>query len=180
MYVHSTSQQAVMLVFAQLVATLFCAFNVLGANNMDIDYYRSYKKDIQLANPVPPELYTDPLSLLTKYAGMPYNLIYGNPEGDYEIGGMDPGLGLTRRMMDFTYDEGKTTIYNGVELAVPDQVEFSSSESCAEIKSTTAYSGSQSYQHDLSVNVETSMDGEYSSSLLYVCVRAWMQHYLPT
>ena len=81
---------------------------------------------------------TDDLSLLTKYAGMPYNLIYGNPEGDYEIGGMDPGLEQTRKMIEFTYEEGKTAIYNGVELQVPDQVVFIAASSCASPQLTVA------------------------------------------
>ena len=132
------------------ISALFCAssdavgvdFNMLAGKD---DYNNIMEDNSKQSAPMLMPL-TDPLSLLTKYAGMPYNLIYGNPEGDYEIGSMDPGLELTHPIIEFTYDEGKTAIYNGMEYQVPDQVEFSSAESCAAIESTTAYSGSKSYQ----------------------------------
>lgn len=38
----------------------------------------------------------DQLSLLTQYAGLGYNLLYGNPEGSYHLGGIDPGIMSTR------------------------------------------------------------------------------------
>ena len=33
----------------------------------------------------------DQLSLITRYAGMGYNLLQANPEGDFYLGGVDPG-----------------------------------------------------------------------------------------
>lgn len=37
----------------------------------------------------------DQLSLVTRYAGTGYNLIKGNPEGDFSYGGVDPGIKTT-------------------------------------------------------------------------------------
>ena len=37
----------------------------------------------------------DRLSLVTRYAGIGYNLVRGNPEGDFNRGGIDPGIRTT-------------------------------------------------------------------------------------
>ena len=38
----------------------------------------------------------DQLSLVTHYAGVGYNIIRGNPEGDFNRGGIDAGIKVTR------------------------------------------------------------------------------------
>lgn len=50
-------------------------------------------KTFQIESEISPE---NALSLLTRYAGMGYNLLYANPEGDSRRGGADPGVKETR------------------------------------------------------------------------------------
>ena len=98
----------------------------------------------------------DQLSLITRYAGMGYNLLQANPEGDFYLGGVDPGIKTTRFVIDLTYDQGKQAYHMGESLNLPDQVSFHSSDSCASTYTSTAYSGQKSYQDELSVNVDAS------------------------
>ena len=39
----------------------------------------------------------DELSLVTRYAGMGYNALQANPEGDFYRGGINPGIKTTSR-----------------------------------------------------------------------------------
>lgn len=98
----------------------------------------------------------DQLSLITKYAGMGYNILEANPEGSFYIGGADPGIKSTRYIFKHTYTEEKEAVYNGEVLDVPDQVEFMMAETCAERKVTHAYSGQTSYKSELSQYVDGS------------------------
>ena len=98
----------------------------------------------------------DQLSLITRYAGMGYNLLQANPEGDFYLGGADPGIKTTRFVFDLTYDQGKQVYHMGESLNLPDQVSFHSSDSCASDYTSTAYSGQTSYKDELSINVEAS------------------------
>ena len=98
----------------------------------------------------------DELSLVTRYAGMGYNLLMANPEGDFHRGGVDPGIKSTRFIFKHTYSQGKEAYYRGKVVQVPDQVTFHMSQSCAMSESTNAYSGQTSYKKELSVNVEAS------------------------
>ena len=95
----------------------------------------------------------DQLSLLTRYAGMGYNLITGNPEGSYKLGGLDPGIKTTRYIVDHTYNQNRVSFYRGKEHHVPDQVEFHMSDTCTTTYSTQAYSGESSYRDELSLSV---------------------------
>ena len=95
----------------------------------------------------------DQLSLLTRYAGMGYNLLTGNPEGSFKLGGLDPGIKTTRYIVDHTYNQNKVSFYRGKEHAVPDQVEFHMSDTCTTTTSTQAYSGESSYREELSLSV---------------------------
>ena len=96
------------------------------------------------------------LSLVTRYAGMGYNILKANPEGDFYLGGTDPGIKTTRFIFNFTYADGKEAFYKDKMMLVPDQVTFHMSESCAKSHTSDAYSGQTSYKHELSVNVEAS------------------------
>ena len=98
----------------------------------------------------------DELSLVTKYAGMGYNALQANPEGDFYSGGIDPGIKTTRLIFKHTYSDGKRAFYRGRAMLVPDQVEFRINQSCVTRETTNAYSGQTSYKDELSVNVETS------------------------
>ena len=98
----------------------------------------------------------DALSLVTRYAGMGYNLLMANPEGDFYRGGVDPGIKSTHFIFKHTYSQGKQAFYMGKVMQVPDQVVFHTVQSCAMLQTTNAYSGQTSYKKELSVNTETS------------------------
>ena len=50
----------------------------------------------------------DELSLVTKYvyAGMGYNLLMANPEGDFNRGGIDPGIKVTNSFLNTPIHRG--------------------------------------------------------------------------
>ena len=96
----------------------------------------------------------DQLSLVTRYAGVGYNLIRGSPDGEFRTGGVDPGIKITRHIFGFTYDEGKMGNYMQESMDVPDQVNFQAFASCSSSKTESVYSGSKSYQSNLAVGVE--------------------------
>ena len=96
----------------------------------------------------------DQLSLVTRYAGVGYNLIRGSPDGEFSTGGVDPGIKITRHIFGFTYDEGKMGNYLQESMDVPDQVIFHAFASCSSSRTENVYSGSQSYQSGLAVSVE--------------------------
>lgn len=101
----------------------------------------------------------DALYPITRFAGMGYNLLRGNPEGDFERGGKDPGLRDTRWIFNLTYRMNKEGLYNGKTVKVPDQVEFQPSQTCASRSITRAYSGQASYQKELERNVKFGLSG---------------------
>ena len=95
----------------------------------------------------------DQLSLVTRYAGVGYNIIRGNPEGDFNRGGIDPGLKTTRVIFALTYKSGKKAYYRSSTLDVPDQVRFHMFQSCTSSSSTKAFSGKKSYMKELNTSV---------------------------
>ena len=100
------------------------------------------------------------LSLATNFVAIGYNLLRGNPEGDFRYGGTDPGLRVSYRVMNLTYDENRREFYNGQSHSVPDQVQFQAASSCSSRESTQAFSGARSYQRKLSASVTT--EGRYT------------------
>ena len=108
---------------------------------------------------------SDELSLVTRYAGMGYNILEANPEGDFSYGGADPGIKTTRFIFKLTNEKKKEAFYKGETMEVPDQVTFHMSESCAKSRTSNAYSGQTSYKHKLSVNVDAS--GTYDSVIMF-------------
>ena len=101
----------------------------------------------------------DALYPISRYAGMGYNLLRGNPEGDFDIGGKDPGIQGTRWIFNLTYTMNKEGHYKGITVAVPDQVEFQPRWTCASRLLTKAYSGQTSYQWELARNVNIGISG---------------------
>ena len=96
------------------------------------------------------------LSLATRYAGTGYNLIKGNPEGDFNYGGVDPGIKTTNYIFTHTYRNGKRAYYLGRTMQVPDQVNFHMSQSCAASHTVKAYSGRKSYMKELERSISVS------------------------
>ena len=55
------------------------------------------------------------------FIGIGYNILDGNPEGgDSGSGGVDPGLLVSRRVFELTYDDEKLS--SDLQYRVPDQV----------------------------------------------------------
>ena len=98
----------------------------------------------------------DELSLVTKYAGVGYNALEANPEGDFYLGGINRGIKTTRLIFNHTYCQGRQAYYRGRAMQLPDQVEFQTTSSCTRASTTNAYSGQTSYKNELSRNVDTS------------------------
>ena len=101
----------------------------------------------------------DALYPITRYAGMGYNYLQGNPEGDFNIGRKDPGIRSTRWIFNLTYSMGREGYYNGKTVALPDQVNFHPSDDYAEESSIRAYSGQTSYQNELEKNIKGGISG---------------------
>ena len=107
------------------------------------------------ATPVAPVI-PDQLSLVTRYAGMGYNALQANPEGDFSQAAVNPGIKITRFIFNFTYCEGKRVYYRGQPMQVPDQVEFHPRITCVNSETSNAYSGQTSYKNELSSSVDIS------------------------
>lgn len=98
----------------------------------------------------------DELSQLTEYVGIAYNALEARPEGDFEHGGLNPGIKTTRFIFNLTYCNRKEVIYNGQPMQEPDQVEFTQTDACAAREAVNAYSGQTSYRNELSQSIEVS------------------------
>ena len=101
----------------------------------------------------------DALYPITRYAGMGYNFLRGNPEGDFIRSGKDPGILNTRWIFNLTYSMGSEGYYGGKTVAVPDQVNFHPMETSTKQSSTRAYSGQTSYQEELNRNINAGISG---------------------
>ena len=166
---------AVMLLWAVLLVKITCNFKVSASgirsklehtlmenDNVNIDAYLqsnatklgANKED--LTNEERALTQFNQLSLATRYAGTGYNLLRGNPEGDFNYGGVDPGIRMTNEIFAHSYKQGKRTYYHGKSMRVPDQVKFHMSQSCAASHSVKAYSGRKSYMKELSTSVSFS------------------------
>ena len=91
------------------------------------------------------------------FIGVKYNLLRGNPEGKTEMGGVDPGLEITRKILKLTYDDGK---------AVPDQICYEPRQVCSVSKSAKIFGGTKRYQEKLNVDV-TAKGKSVIPTLLY-------------
>ena len=106
------------------------------------------------------------LQPLTDYVAIGYNLLKGNPDGDYVLGGLDSGIKLTRSIFRESYAKGKTHYYNGETVPLPDQVTFQSTQSCSSRQKVNVYSGTSSYQKKLGISV--SATGKIFNQLLCI------------
>lgn len=98
----------------------------------------------------------DQLSIVTDYAGVGYNALTANPDGEFAQAAIDPGIKALRRIFNRTYCNGNQAFYRGTAMRVPDQVVFQPIDSCANIATTNAYSGQTSYKNKLSASVDIS------------------------
>ena len=79
----------------------------------------------------------------------------GNPDGDdVTIGGVDPGLLVTRRILDLTYDNQALSSLDSHDHHVPDQVTFVPRDNCIQLPSSHVFYGAKTYQDALSDDVE--------------------------
>ncbi|XP_068713918.1 uncharacterized protein [Montipora foliosa] len=85
------------------------------------------------------------------FLGVKYDLLEGNPEGKDRIGGVDPGLKPSQKILKLTYEDG---------AAVPDQICYEERDSCASSSSSRVFSGTKRYQEKLAVDV--SVEAGYS------------------
>ena len=89
------------------------------------------------------------------YVGIGYNILEGNPEGgDLSTGGVDPGLLVSRRIFDLSYEDGKMS--NDNVYQVPDEVIFLHRSSAYTSSSRTTFYGTSSYASKLSAQVAVS------------------------
>nr|XP_054774222.1 uncharacterized protein LOC129282359 [Lytechinus pictus] len=93
------------------------------------------------------------------FIGIGYDIIDGNPEGSFGIGGVDPGLLVSRRIFKLSYDLSKTS--NDNLYSVPDEVAFIHRSSAVTSSTHTTFYGESSYASKLSAQVDVS--GSYSS-----------------
>ena len=125
----------------------------------------AFQAHLTFGRPLTTRSVIDQLSLVTRYAGMGYNALKANPEGDFYRGGINPGIKTTRFIFNHTYNGGKQAFYRERAMSVPDQVVFHMSQSCVQRATTNAYSGQTSYKNELSQSVEAS--GKYMTNRCY-------------
>ena len=91
---------------------------------------------------------------IDNYIGIGYDLLKGNPEGDFTLlGGLDPGLRL-RSIFKLTDAGGQPIPHDSQNL--PTQIEYKRVHTCSSVHRVNAFSGTKSYQKKLDVNVKTS------------------------
>ena len=90
---------------------------------------------------------------IDSYIGIGYDLLKGNPEGDFTLGGLDPGLRL-RSIFKLTDARGRPISRNSQDL--PTQIEHTRVHTCSSVHRVNAFSGTKSYQKKLDVNVKLS------------------------
>ena len=97
---------------------------------------------------------TDQLTSITRYVGIGYNLLKGSPDGDFILGGADPGVLTTKMVFAFTYQENKESYFSDKVVQVPDQVNFQPLVSCSSRNKASVYSGEKSYQKSLNYGID--------------------------
>ena len=98
---------------------------------------------------------------INNFVGIGYNILEGNPEGgDLYLGGVDPGLLVTRPIFQLTYNNHQLT--SDREYLIPDQVAFTPRSSCVTTKSQETFYGTESYIKRISVDVR--MSGKWQMS----------------
>lgn len=90
-----------------------------------------------------------------RFIGVGYNILRGNPDGgELSLGGVDPGLLSTSKILKQTWDTNKTSIDG--RYRVPDQVLFVHRSSCVKFTTKEVFSGAKSYRDKLKVDVSAS------------------------
>ena len=89
-----------------------------------------------------------------EFIGVGYNLLKGNPEGSKPMGGVDPGLLVTRKILKLTWLKNKVTA--GRTMIIPDQISYVPRQSCYSSTRNDVLSGAKSYQEKLSVDASAS------------------------
>ena len=69
-------------------------------------------------------------------------------------GGVDPGLLITRKIFQLTWNTNKKTVDN--RISVPDQVTFAPRSSCVTTNKKEVFFGAKSYQEKLNADVKVS------------------------
>lgn len=92
---------------------------------------------------------TEP-SDVSKLVSYGYNLLRGCPEGDFVVGGTDPGIMTSKQIFKFTFDQGKTD-HNS--LPQPDQVDFEPSSDISLTSTSNVYGGGKSYRDAITTAV---------------------------
>ena len=96
---------------------LLCVFStlVIASPTGDLTDINDDLSDITNEEPLPTP------AGIRNFLGVGYNIIDGNPEGgDIYLGGVDPGLLVTRPILKLTYEENQLT--SDLQYIVPDQV----------------------------------------------------------
>lgn len=88
------------------------------------------------------------------FVGIGYDLLRGNPEGDFNEGGIDPGYRLARNIFKRTYEEGKEDLYNGNTVKIPDQMAYQPLSSCSSKETARIFHGTESYQSKLDISTD--------------------------
>ena len=91
---------------------------------------------------------------LVGFVGIGYDLLKGNPEGDFNQGGIDPGYKLARNILKRTYTKNKEASFNGETIKIPDQMAYHPVSSCSSVESISVYTGTKRYQRKLDINTE--------------------------
>ena len=99
------------------------------------------------------------------FIGVKYNLLKGNPEGKTRLGGVDPGLEITRKILKLTNEDGE---------AVPDQICYEPRQVCSLSKSAKIFGGTKRYQEKLNVDVTAKGKKHFS---WYKTEGAWPGHF---
>ena len=106
----------------------------------------------------------DAATNVIRYVSFGYNLLTGNPEGEFDLGGRDTGIKISYPIFDFSYDEGKQTYYLDQVVSIPDQVAFAPYGGCVSETQTAVFTGAKSYRDELAVAVEASGEVSYEYS----------------
>ena len=123
---------------------VMCPWSSCGLPNLE---HREFSGEEPQSDPVPDtrshcQRNKNPKGL--GFIGVKYNLLKGNPEGNTRLGGVDPGLDITRKILKLTNDDGK---------AVPDQICYEPRQVCSTSKSSKIFGGTKRYQEKLNVDV---------------------------
>ncbi|XP_054770615.2 uncharacterized protein LOC129278492 isoform X2 [Lytechinus pictus] len=88
---------------------------------------------------------------IVNFLGVGYNILSGNPDGgDVTNGEVDPGLLMTRRILDMTYGNGELSLDGRYQI--PDQVTVTPRDSCTQ--DSHVFHNTRTYQEKQEKDVE--------------------------